>query len=123
MQKLGVITPAAGLPDDEVKRNAEKNNKKIEAASKKLYEAIKSNKTQKPGLLGVIAFYFQKRAFARGEHDSTDYLYWKGQGWLEKDVKYFYDVNINPVKKAIALVVAKIMFCFIPKPPKLKKSN
>lgn len=120
VHKLGVITPPASLPDYEVKRNEVKYNKRIEASARKFYSSIKPNKPPKPSLFSTISFYFQRKAFARGEQDTTDYMYWKDKGWLDKGSKYYYNTKINPIKKTLAVVIAKIAFLFIPKPPKPK---
>jgi hypothetical protein len=41
--------------------------------------------------------------------DLADYKYWKARGWLEKDADYYCKARINPVKKALAGAIARIL--------------
>jgi hypothetical protein len=42
-----------------------------------------------------LGFRLMQASYARVETMSpTDYAYWKGKGWLERDTRYFHD-NVN----------------------------
>ncbi|KAJ49638.1 multimeric flavodoxin WrbA [Clostridium tetanomorphum] len=115
-QRLGVICPPGKILENEKKRLIKTTEKNIIKASKAFYNSLIDTKPEKPGLIKLISFNLQKYAFYGAEKGLADYQYWKNKGWLEKGTEYYYNVKINPFKRALSKAVVKIWYFNIPKP-------
>ena len=108
---LGLMTPPFKVPQ----KYADKNTRAIDAASRKLYQAVRDKGPATPGLNDVIGFRsIQAMCNGLGEMYNgiypADFAYWKEKGWTDRRRYYYTDAKISPVKKAIArIAVASIM--------------
>jgi hypothetical protein len=108
---LGLMTPPFKVPQ----KYADKNERKIADASRKLYDAIKSQGPASPTLTDVIGFRSiqamgNELGGMYGEIYPADSAYWKEKGWMDRSQYYYTDAKISPVKKALArIAVATIM--------------
>lgn len=118
VQKLGVICPPGEISDNDKQKLIEKTQRDIAKSSKTFYNSLKETKPPKPGFIRLLSFALQKYAFSVADSGSADYQYWKNQGWLEKGTKFYYDVKVNAIKRTLPVIIAKLMFLKLPKPPK-----
>jgi len=108
---LGVMTPPFKVPA----KYADKNEKDIAAASRKLYEAIRNKGPATPGLTDVIGFRSIQAMCSQcgdvyNEIYPADLAYWKEKGWLDARRYYYTDAKISLVTKVLARAsVAAIM--------------
>ena len=69
---------------------------RTDEAVTKFYAAIRDRAPRKLTFRDHVTFRLMQASYARLETMSpTDYAYWQGQGWLEKDAVYFHD-NVRP---------------------------
>ena len=59
----------------------------------------------------LIGFGIQKRYWRRKEH-TVDYNYWAKMKWLEPDCIYYKPVQVNFVKKQVAILISKLIADF-----------
>ena len=85
---------------------------KTRKAARAFLRALNTARLPSPSLIGVAAFSLQKRAFGGAAQDTADYQYWKSKGWLEPHARYFYPASINPFKRFLAAILAKIVTRF-----------
>lgn len=97
--ELDISTPPWAITANAQK----KNEKKIADASKKFYTAIVSNNKCSPGINDYLRFLFLKEiSISCKDQLKADYEFYK-------DKEYFYDVRINPIKRAIASVLVAVI--------------
>ena len=117
--RLGVIEPPR-LDDmllPEVReRQRKKNDAMAEKAAERFYRAVGSGMPA-PGLIGLLQFELQKRAFSRFTDGNVDYEYWKARGWLEKDCHYFYAARAGILKRSLISAMAGLLTMGLPMPP------
>lgn len=90
-------------------KSAGQNKKILTRAANNFSAALLRKKRKIPGIMEVVIFHAQKAVFSQLEKESPcDYQYWKQQGWLEPGVKYFTDVQVNPLFQAIGIIVERI---------------
>lgn len=109
--RLGSIDspyPGEDLPD-RVERLRSKAAKDAEKAAKKFYAALCDKKPKAPGVFDLLQFRLRRKAFGTKGKIQTDHDYWNANGWLDKKKYYYYDVKVNPLKRAVAWAVFKIM--------------
>jgi multimeric flavodoxin WrbA len=98
---VGLVTPIP-LPHHRIERN----RRAIAKASWEFAAALRRPVRRRPGLMDVIIFHGQRAAFSQLERQSpADYQYWKEKGWLDRSVKYFVDIPVNPIYHAIGMAV------------------
>ncbi|MCA1915123.1 flavodoxin family protein [Methanospirillum hungatei] len=99
--KAGLVTPIP-VPA----HLAERNQKTLQNAAHAFSEALRRSRRRSPGLKDVIIFHGQRAAFSQLMTQSpADYQYWKEKGWLDKKVKYFVPLPVNPLYHAIGVLV------------------
>lgn len=106
------IAGAAGFitPIPTPRRQEEKNRKALKQAAAECAAALRRPTRKSPGLKDLIRFHGQRAAFSElKDIIPTDYQYWKDQGWLERGVRYFIDIPVNPVYHGIGLLVEWIV--------------
>ena len=94
-------------PQFQIKYFTGKDNKKVNKAVKKFYDAIKAGKP-KPSIFSMVLFLF-----TRGRINKLspyfDYLYYRDHGWFSDDVYYYYDPETNFARKGLARLLSKFM--------------
>lgn len=77
----------------------------------RFYTMIKNRKPQKLTFQDHLTFRIMQTVYERLEKMSPhDYQYWKGKGWFDKQVKYFYSpIKGNMLYDRIARVIAWLM--------------
>jgi hypothetical protein len=55
-----------------------------------------------PSVFGIVAFAFQRHAFAGSNPAKTDYQYWRDKGWLAPDAQYYYATPMGPAKAGLS---------------------
>jgi len=96
--KVGIVTPPMAIP----KKKELANEQKLNKAATIFYNALMRKERGSPGLKDVIIFHAQKASFGELVQESpTDHAYWKEQGWLSPQAKYYVDVPVNPLYNAI----------------------
>ncbi len=105
--QIGLIAPPKNAPYIKL---FEKKDRTDEVVCK-FHAAIKEKKPRKLALSDHIHFRAMQAIYSRMETISpTDYKYFKENGWLERDTRYFYDnVKGNVFKDLIARLMAWIM--------------
>lgn len=99
--KAGMVTPIP-VPA----HLAERNRKTLQQTAHTFSAALKRTRRRSPGLKDVIIFHGQRAAFSQLKALSpADYHYWNEKGWLDKKVKYFVPVPVNPLSHAIGVLV------------------
>jgi len=99
--KVGLITPIP-LPD----HRKEENMRAISKAAGEFAGALKRRQRKSPKLSDIMVFHGQRAAFSQLMTESpADYKYWKEKGWLDKGVKYFVDLPINPLYHLIGVLI------------------
>lgn len=84
----------------------EKNRQAIARAAGEFAVALGHPERKSPGLRDVMIFRGQRAAFSQLEEVSpADYRYWMEKGWLDRRMRYFVDVPVNPLYHAIGTVV------------------
>lgn len=92
----GGIYPKQGLKND----ITEKNSKAIMKALEKFSKALDNEKPVKPTLFKLMIFRMTRSSMKYfDEALEPDKKYFEAKGWLDSD--YYYDVEINPIKKII----------------------
>lgn len=95
-------------PDSLTPKFRKKSLDELKRKSETFYEALKKNETRVPGLGDLIWFRIWKINTAVLPYDRGA---WEKRGWLGAD--YYYEVKINPFKKAVADLVAKLAKWYI----------
>lgn len=121
--KLGVMCPSEKILEEQERKLYKKTERDIERASAKFYSALNAGKVKKPGFISVLSFKLQKDAFSRKDQNLADYKYWKAKGWLEKETKYYCNVKINFVNRAITSIIAKVITFKNPQPDVKNNNN
>ncbi|KAF5091249.1 NADPH-dependent FMN reductase [anaerobic digester metagenome] len=99
--KAGMVTPIP-VPA----HLAERNRKTLQQTAHTFSAALKRTRRRSPGLKDVIIFHGQRAAFSQLKAVSpADYHYWNEKGWLDKKVKFFVPVPVNPLSHAIGVLV------------------
>lgn len=81
----------------------EKMLKRMRKACRIFLNALKGERYQKPKLGGVIGFKIRKVLHSIAvDETNADYVYWRDQGWLEDDSKYYYETKIGLGKRILA---------------------
>lgn len=104
--KIGLPTPPTPLP----KFIERKNDRKLSKAAARFYKHIKTGKVQKPRL-GRLIWFKVFRVLGPLKCDDyweADYMYWNEKGWMAKDAKYYYSVNINIFYRTIGWISEKV---------------
>jgi len=123
--RLGVIQPPKfeDMLEPEVReRQVKKNEAMAEKAAIRFYRAVNSGMPS-PGVVGLVQFELQRRAFSRFRDGNVDYEYWKNNGWLSPDCHYFYDSRAGIVKRSIAAAAAKLFTIGLPMPPEKRTAD
>lgn len=101
--KAGIVIPP-GTPLAPFR--VTQKQKALKLAAKDFSAALQRKTRKSPGLMDVIIFHAQRAAFSQMEKESPcDYQYWKTQGWLSPDARYYVDVTVNPLYGAIGNIV------------------
>lgn len=99
--KVGLVTPNP-LPG----HMRERNKKALVKAAREFTTALRRSKRKSPGMTDVIIFHGGRAAFSQLERLSpADHQYWEERGWLDRKVKYFVDIPVNPLYHAIGMIV------------------
>lgn len=102
--KIGLVTPIP-LPGHRL----ETNRKAILKTAREFAAALRRHERKKPGVMDVVIFHGQRGAFSQLERVSpADYQYWKKKGWLDKQVRYFVDIPVNPLYHLIGVIVERL---------------
>lgn len=99
VEKLGLAFDPNGIKENAID---DKKHQAIVKAARGFYRKLSVQRLPKPGLVKLIGFKLQRKAFAKASQDSPDYLFWKSKGWLEKGCKFYYPVRVGIVKNLIA---------------------
>ena len=99
---LGYVAAPKHTPLRTISRRKDRTDEVV----RKFHTAIKEKKPRRLTFMDHLAFRIMQASYARLETMSpTDYTYWKGKGWLERDARYFYDhVRGNPFADLIASI-------------------
>ncbi len=106
VHRAGFVTPGNCVSASSKKRI----DRGISEAAEKFFTILNSGLTTSPGLINLIAFRSQQAAFGlAGEHGlcEADYSYFQESGWLDKERRYFTDVEVNPLKNLIAMAIGR----------------
>lgn len=103
VNKLGLISFPFSSP-----ALRKKTKYRIECTAKRFYDAIKNKQNISPSLFSLAGFRFQKEAFIKADKESIDFKYWQENGWLEKDINYYFNVKVNFLKRFTASLIFKI---------------
>jgi multimeric flavodoxin WrbA len=99
-------------PDDMTPKSREKSLKKLEKEVDKFLRALESGKLPSPSLYDLIGFRVWKiNALALKKDFPADYQYWEENGLFDKD--YYYETNLNPLKKVIARLLEPLIRMFM----------
>lgn len=98
----GLITPNGVVP----RERAEKNTKLLREGAQLFSAGLLRTTPRRPGVMDVLHFSMGRGNFSQMETVSpADYQYWKSRGWLSPDAKWFMDVPLNPLYRAIGKIV------------------
>lgn len=104
--RFGIVTPPMAISRKKELANEQKLNK----AAAIFYDALQKKDRRSPGFRDVIVFHAQKASFGELIQDSpTDHAYWKEQGWLRPQAKYYVDVPVNPVYNVIGWTAEQVL--------------
>ena len=82
-------------------RIAKSNEKKIKVLAEKFYKELNKKHLPTPSLFELMIFRMSRTSMGKALDDSfRDYRYYKEMGWFQSP--YYYETNLNPVKKVIA---------------------
>jgi multimeric flavodoxin WrbA len=98
----GLITPNGVVPRD----RAEKNSRLLKKGAELFSAGLHRTTPLRPGIMDVIHFYSMRGNFSQTETVSpADYWYWKRQGWLSPETKWFQNVPLNPLYQLLGKIV------------------
>jgi len=98
----GLITPNGVVP----RERAEKNTQLLKEGAQLFSAGLLRTTQRRPGVMDVLHFSMGRGNFSQMETVSpADYRYWKSQGWLSPDAKWFMDVPLNPLYRVIGKIV------------------
>lgn len=104
--RVGIVTPPMAIP----KKKELQNEQKLKKAAAVFYDALMKKERSSPGFRDIIIFHAQKASFGELVKDSpADHAYWKEQGWLRQQAKYYVDVPVNPFYNAIGWTAEQIL--------------
>nr|WP_288828630.1 NAD(P)H-dependent oxidoreductase [uncultured Clostridium sp.] len=86
------------------KRTFEKGQKKIKDLSKKLYEKMSQRNKKTLTYYDIFLFNCLRSKIYTSD---ADRIYWKEKGWI--DAPYFYDVDLNPVKRIFGKIMKRLI--------------
>ncbi|WP_455543055.1 hypothetical protein [Intestinibacter sp.] len=87
----------------------DRSDKLTDGMARKIINQLNSKKLIKPSFSRMIAFNAQKKVYKNSNKEKADYKYWKQNGWLEKDCKFYIDARINPLKNLLAKIISNVM--------------
>ncbi len=106
VQRVGII--ASPIPRSKKKELAEEQ--KLRKAAIIFYDALLKKGRHSPGFREVMIFRAQKTSFGElAESLPADHAYWKEQGWLKPQAKYYVDVPVNPLYNAIGWTAEQVL--------------
>nr|WP_314461728.1 flavodoxin family protein [uncultured Clostridium sp.] len=86
------------------KRTFEKGQKKLRILSKKLYEKMVHRNKKVPAYYDIFLFNCLRSKIYTSD---ADRIYWKEKGWI--DAPYFYDVDLNPIKRIFGKIMKRLI--------------
>jgi multimeric flavodoxin WrbA len=99
--RVALVTPPYDLPEDKVRRNTAK----IDAAARAFHDSLHRPR-RSPAWKDIVVFHGMRATFRElADISPADYEYWEARGWLERTARYFVDVPVNPLYRAIGSLV------------------
>ena len=86
------------------KRIYAKGQKRIKILAKKLYEKMRQRNRKAPTFYDIFLFNCLRSKIYTSD---ADRIYWRNKGWI--DAPYFFDVDINPVKRSFGKVMKRLI--------------
>jgi multimeric flavodoxin WrbA len=112
VKSYGFYVPAQlGIPGldtltDTARARAEQH---LEKETDVFWRAMKNPRWPAPSIYDLVSFNIWKmNASALREEFPADHAYWKKKGWLAPDARYYYPVNINPLKWLVAGIATRV---------------
>ncbi len=99
------VVSTLGIPDIDplTEKYKKKSMKKLDKAADDFFNGLKKDKLPSPSIYDLVWFNIWKiNAEVNKEDIPADYEYWAKYGWF--DMEYYYEVRINPIKKAVAFI-------------------
>ena len=99
------VVSTLGIPDIDplTEKYKKKSMKKLDKAADDFFNGLKKDKLPSPSIYDLVWFNIWKiNAEVNKEDIPADYEYWAKYGWF--DMEYYYEVRINPIKKAVASI-------------------
>jgi multimeric flavodoxin WrbA len=106
VDQLGYLAAPKNTPMRTISRKRDRTDEVVQ----RFYTAIKEKKPRKLTFMDHLGFRLMQASYARVETMSpTDYAYWKGKGWLQRDARYFHDnVHWNWFKDLVPRLIGWI---------------
>jgi multimeric flavodoxin WrbA len=99
--RVGLITPPYDLPEEKVRRN----ERKLDAAARAFHESLHRPR-RSPSWQDVMIFHAERATFRElPDLAPVDHEYWEHRGWLDRNVRYFVDVPVNPIYHALGSLI------------------
>lgn len=86
------------------KRRYEKGQKRIKILAKRLYEKMRQSNKKVPTYYDIFLFNCLRSKIYTSD---ADRIYWRDKGWI--DASYFFDVDINPVKRVFGKILKRLI--------------
>jgi len=107
VDKLGVITHPYLVHTPRYNKEIENN---MDKAARIFYNYLKTKERKSPGLGDLIQFRMMRiHAIDTKEYFTADYKYYKEKDLLDKNKKYFIDIEINFFKNLFAGMIVKLI--------------
>lgn len=78
-----------------------------------MFDAIHRRRFANPSFLALMTFHIQQRAWQHASHDTVDYRYWEGQGWLEPQREFYIPHQANRAKVFLARLTGAALGPFV----------
>ena len=84
--------------------------KKIDRIAKTIFNSIHYEAA--PSFFSFMVFKIQQNGWRKMNHDSIDYRYWEGNGWLDPERIFYTNQRASRLKVTLALLVGSVFAPF-----------
>lgn len=60
-----------------------------------------------------MTFKIQQKSWVQSLQESIDYQYWKDQGWLNPNIRYYIPIKSNIFKVGLARLIGSLLAAFM----------
>jgi hypothetical protein len=85
---------------------------RLTAIAENIFLNVKGEHYKEISFVSLMMFKIQQLGWSKAKHDSIDYQYWQGRGWLDGKQQFFIKPKANGLKIAAARLTGAIIAKF-----------